>query len=64
MHMQPIFAGCRYVTAGGNRDVAADIFSRGLCLPSGSSMTAAQVDRVAEALRTAVARARRANRVA
>ena len=64
MHMQPIFAGCRYVTAGGNRDVAADIFARGLCLPSGSNMTATQVDRVAEALRAAVARASLAPRVA
>lgn len=64
MHMQPIFAGCRYVTAGGNRDVAADIFARGLCLPSGSNMTATQVDRVAEALRAAIARANLAHRVA
>jgi dTDP-4-amino-4,6-dideoxygalactose transaminase len=35
MHLQPIFASCR--TAGG--EVAAELFERGLCLPSGSSLT-------------------------
>lgn len=35
MHLQPVFADCR--TRGGN--VAADFFHRGLCLPSGSSLT-------------------------
>lgn len=35
MHLQPIFADCDYF--GGN--VAEDLFSRGLCLPSGSNLT-------------------------
>ena len=34
LHLQPVFAGCR--TCGG--EVAAHIFERGLCLPSGSSL--------------------------
>ena len=41
MHLQPVFAGCDFITAKGSRedsgktlDVAADIFDRGLCLPS------------------------------
>jgi pyridoxal phosphate-dependent aminotransferase EpsN len=35
MHLQPLFAGCaRY---GG--DVAEDIFHRGICLPSSSSLS-------------------------
>ena len=36
MHLQPAFAACR--TRGG--EVAEDIFRYGLCLPSGSSLTA------------------------
>ena len=42
LHMQPVFASCR--VRGGT--VARDIFDRGLCLPSGSSLTAADLDRV------------------
>ena len=46
MHMQPVFNGCRIV--GGA--VSEDLFSRGLCLPSGSAMSDADVDRVAETI--------------
>jgi dTDP-4-amino-4,6-dideoxygalactose transaminase len=35
MHLQPVFSGCRAV--GG--EAAAELFERGLCLPSGSSLT-------------------------
>lgn len=34
MHLQPLYANCRVI--GGS--VAADLFDRGLCLPSGSSL--------------------------
>lgn len=41
MHLQPVFAECDFVTANGSKkkgdqgeDVAADVFNRGLCLPS------------------------------
>jgi pyridoxal phosphate-dependent aminotransferase EpsN len=43
MHLQPVFAGFR--VRGGA--VAKDLFERGLCLPSGSSMTDEDVLRVA-----------------
>jgi len=46
MHLQPAFAGCEM--RGGA--VAADVFRRGLCLPSGSAMTDADVDRVVSAV--------------
>jgi dTDP-4-amino-4,6-dideoxygalactose transaminase len=46
MHLQPVFRGCRVV--GGA--VAADLFDRGLCLPSGTQMTNDDVARVVEAL--------------
>ena len=38
MHMQPVFAGHDFVTAGGEA-VNEDIFARGLCLPSDIKMT-------------------------
>src|SRR5262249_37285386 len=44
MHLQPLFAECP--RRGGS--VAEEIFRTGLCLPSGSSMTDADVDRVVE----------------
>jgi dTDP-4-amino-4,6-dideoxygalactose transaminase len=46
MHLQRVFQGCR--VAGGS--VAADLFDRGLCLPSGSQMTDADCQRVVETL--------------
>ena len=42
MHLQPVFAG--HTCVGG--DVSARLFERGLCLPSGSSLTDADQDRV------------------
>ncbi|MFO7683195.1 MAG: aminotransferase class I/II-fold pyridoxal phosphate-dependent enzyme [Chloroflexota bacterium] len=42
MHLQPVFAG--YEAVGGA--VAADIFERGLCLPSGTAMTEEDLARV------------------
>jgi dTDP-4-amino-4,6-dideoxygalactose transaminase len=47
MHLQPVFAGCP--VAGGA--VAAGLFERGLCLPSGTSLTDADLARVADAVR-------------
>jgi dTDP-4-amino-4,6-dideoxygalactose transaminase len=48
MHLQPVFRD-RPVRGGG---VAERIFATGLCLPSGSSMSDAEVDLVAEAVRS------------
>jgi len=45
MHLQPVFAGYDFVSATGE-DVGADIFARGLCLPSDIKMTPAQQTRV------------------
>ncbi|OZB62382.1 MAG: aminotransferase [Thiomonas sp. 13-66-29] len=50
MHLQPLYAGCRYFTHAPERDVSAALFAGGICLPSGSNMTAAQLDRVCELL--------------
>ena len=61
MHMQPIYRTNPFITASGNGrgrtnayikgsgvDVGADIFRRGLCLPSDNKMTPEQQDRVIE----------------
>lgn len=42
MHLQPFYKDCE--SYGG--DVGADLFRRGICLPSSSSMTVAEQDRV------------------
>lgn len=47
LHLQPVFAGCR--RRGGA--VAEDLFRRGLCLPSGSSLAPADLERVAAVVR-------------
>ena len=65
MHAQPIYRNNPFVTACGNGraqtdayikseavDVGMDIFERGLCLPSDNKMTAAEQDRIIEAVRT------------
>jgi pyridoxal phosphate-dependent aminotransferase EpsN len=62
MHLQPLFAGCQRV--GGA--VAEDLFRRGLSLPSGSNLTALDLERVVDIVRKAcpaVSAARSAFRV-
>jgi pyridoxal phosphate-dependent aminotransferase EpsN len=52
MHLQPLYAGCeRY---GG--DVAEDLFRRGICLPSSSSLSGEDQSRVVNAVRRAAGR--------
>ena len=61
MHMQPIYRTNPFVTVEGNGrgrtnayikgsgiDVGADIFRRGLCLPSDNKMTVEEQDRIIE----------------
>lgn len=47
MHMQPIYRMNDFIKAG-NEDVGADIFARGLCLPSDIKMTEEQQDAIIE----------------
>ncbi len=64
MHMQPLYRMNPFVTregdgrartnayiAGGGVDVGADIFARGLCLPSDNKMTEAEQDAIIELVR-------------
>lgn len=54
MHMQPIYQNNAFVAAG-EADVGADIFRRGLCLPSDNKMTPEQQDRIIETVRACFA---------
>jgi len=49
MHLQPVYRGC--TALGGS--VAEDLFHRGLCFPSGSNMTADDLERVVSVVREA-----------
>jgi dTDP-4-amino-4,6-dideoxygalactose transaminase len=46
LHLQPVYAGCAH--RGGT--VAEGLFERGLCLPSGSAMTDADLQRVIDVI--------------
>lgn len=56
MHMQPIYRNCSFITGKssntynreGALDVGADIYERGLCLPSDNKMTKQEQDRIIE----------------
>ncbi|MBQ8208433.1 MAG: aminotransferase class V-fold PLP-dependent enzyme [Clostridia bacterium] len=65
MHMQPIYRMNPFITregngrartnayiAGGCSDVGADIYARGLCLPSDNKMTAEEQDMIIEIIRS------------
>jgi dTDP-4-amino-4,6-dideoxygalactose transaminase len=64
MHLQPMYRMNPFITvegngrartnayiAGGGVDVGADIFQRGLCLPSDNKMTAQEQDKIIEIIR-------------
>lgn len=65
MHLQPMYRMNSFITvvgegrartnayiAGGVEDVGADIFRRGVCLPSDNKMTAEEQDRIIEIIRS------------
>ena len=66
MHMQPIYRMNPFITANGNGrgqsnayidrgavcDIGADIFERGLCLPSDNKMTPEEQDVIIEIIRS------------
>jgi dTDP-4-amino-4,6-dideoxygalactose transaminase len=52
MHQQPIFADYDYFPHQKGIDVSADIFSRGLCLPSDIKNTAADMDKIIKIVRS------------
>jgi len=57
MHLQPVFAGADALITG----AAQRLFETGLTLPSGSALTAADIDRVAGSIRAFLRRVRNAD---
>lgn len=68
MHMQPMYRMHEFITvagsgrartnayiAGGVEDIGADIFQRGLCLPSDNKMTAEQQDKIIQVIKSCFA---------
>lgn len=51
MHMQPVFDGYDFISCG-EKNVAEDIFSRGLCLPSDIKMTSEEQEKIIEIIRS------------
>ena len=47
MHLQPVFVGSECI----NNGIAEDLFQKGLCLPSGSNLTEAELARVTAEIR-------------
>ena len=45
MHLQPLYHGCEFVSKDGE-DISGQLFANGLCLPSGSSLSETDQDRV------------------
>lgn len=56
MHLQPVFEGYDFITAKEGIDVGADIFNRGLCLPSDIKMTEEEQDIVIEMVKEMIGR--------
>ena len=53
MHLQPLFKDCR--ACGG--DVSAELFDRGLCLPSGTQLKEKDLERIVAVVRSCLERA-------
>src|SRR5690625_4393058 len=51
LHMQPMFKGVRYYSHLNHKNNAELLFSRGICLPSGTNLTAVEQDRVIQCVR-------------
>lgn len=64
MQLQPLFRGAPYFPHAEGDDVSARLFHGGVCLPSGSNLTDAQLDRVSGQLRRALMEAEGAHAAA
>jgi dTDP-4-amino-4,6-dideoxygalactose transaminase len=56
MHLQPLFAGAPYFEHAPGQDVSGQLFEAGVCLPSGSNLSDADLDRVLDLMRRFLAR--------
>ncbi len=54
LHLQPLFKGAKYYAHKENHRVSEQLFTNGICLPSGSSISEEQLMRVVECLNHAL----------
>ncbi|GED15509.1 pyridoxal phosphate-dependent aminotransferase [Aneurinibacillus migulanus] len=54
LHLQPLFTDCNYYPHAEDRSVSDELFANGLCLPSGSSLTEEEQERVIAGVRRAI----------
>jgi len=54
LHLQPLFAACRYYAHCDNDSVSERLFRTGVCLPSGSAMTEQEQFRVIERIQSVI----------
>ena len=59
MHLQPVFADCRYYPHLDGNSVSDELFENGICLPSGTAMTEAEQDRVIGIIRKLIVEKRK-----
>lgn len=51
MHMQPVFSECPFVSVS-DRPVSEELFENGVCLPSDTKMTAEDIEKVTDLIRS------------
>ncbi|MBN6187023.1 aminotransferase class I/II-fold pyridoxal phosphate-dependent enzyme [Aneurinibacillus sp. BA2021] len=54
LHLQPLFASCTYYPHAVDHSVSDELFAHGLCLPSGSSLTEEDQERVIAGVKRAL----------
>lgn len=55
MHLQPLFKGCKYYPHEQGKSVSDELFDKGICLPSGSSLSIENQDRVIDIIISTIA---------
>src|SRR5690606_31415230 len=55
LHLQPLFKDNRYFTHYDSLSVSDELFSRGICLPSGTSMKDSDIERVIDSIESVLA---------
>ena len=59
LHLQPVFKDCAYYPHRVNESISDRLFEQGICLPSGSSMTTEDQDRVINCIISCITRRER-----
>ncbi|MBT2657095.1 aminotransferase class I/II-fold pyridoxal phosphate-dependent enzyme [Bacillus sp. ISL-18] len=55
LHLQPVFKGCRFYSHKENENISEYLFVNGICLPSGSNMTADEQNKIIQCINETMA---------